>query len=77
MESRPTITITLTKEQQLEVLAATGLLVRTLELDPEAPDESGVVLASIALPRWLIKETTAGAEVPKASSRPPKTDAPA
>jgi hypothetical protein len=60
MESRPTITITLTREQQLEVLAATGLLVRTLALDPEAPDESGAAAASLPLPAWLIKETTAG-----------------
>jgi hypothetical protein len=58
MESRPTIT--LTKEQQLGVLAATGLLVRTLALDPEAPDESGAALAILPLPRWLVKETTDG-----------------
>jgi hypothetical protein len=57
MESRPTITVTLTREQQLELLAATGLLVRTLELGAEAPDESGAALASIPLPNWLVKET--------------------
>jgi hypothetical protein len=58
MKGQPTITITLTKEQQLEVLAATGLLVRTLALGPEAPDEGGAATASIPLPSWLVKETT-------------------
>jgi len=57
MESRSTITITLTKEQQLEVLAATGLLVRTLALGPEAPDEGGAAPVSLPLPRWLVKDT--------------------
>jgi hypothetical protein len=36
MAEQPTITLELTQEQQLEVLAATGLLVKTLELPLEA-----------------------------------------
>jgi hypothetical protein len=55
MERRPTIT--LTKEQQLEVLAATGRMVRALVLNPEALDENGAARASRPLPRWLVKDT--------------------
>jgi hypothetical protein len=57
MAAKPTITITLTREQQVEVLAATGLLVTTLELHPEDLDEGGAALASLPLPEWLVKET--------------------
>jgi hypothetical protein len=60
METRPTITITLTKEQQLEVLAATGLLVRTLALEPEVVDQTGAAAASLPLPGWMMSRTTAG-----------------
>jgi hypothetical protein len=55
MERRPTIT--LTKEQQLEVLAATGRTVRALALASEAPDETGAAPATLPLPRWLVKDT--------------------
>lgn len=56
----PRITIELTKEQQLEILAATGLLVKTLELPWAALAEGGEALARIPLPEWLRK--AAGSE---------------
>jgi hypothetical protein len=55
MAARFTTTIRLTKEQQVEVLAVTGLLVGTLEVDVEAPDETGAALARLPLPDWLTK----------------------
>jgi hypothetical protein len=48
-----TITIELTKEQQLEILAATGLLVKTLEMPVEALEDGGEALARLPLPEWL------------------------
>jgi hypothetical protein len=53
MADPPTISIELTQEQQLEVLAATGLLVKTLELPVEARDHGGEALARLPLPEWL------------------------
>jgi hypothetical protein len=49
----PSLTIMLTREQQLEVLAATGLMVSTLELPLEAVVEGGEALARLPLPDWL------------------------
>jgi hypothetical protein len=60
MAERPMITIELTRDQQLEVLAATGLLVRALEVDPASLDEAGAAAASLPLPDWLKKRTAAG-----------------
>jgi hypothetical protein len=59
MPAKSTITITLTKEQQLELLAATGLLVRTLAIDLEAIEEGRAAAARIPLPEWLVKEMAA------------------
>jgi hypothetical protein len=70
METKPTLTITLTKEQQLEVLAATGLLVRTLALDPEAPDESGAATASLPLPQWLVEEMAVKYDLNREDTQP-------
>ena len=53
MAEKPTLTIELTREQQLEILAATGLLARTLAVDPESSDEAGAAEASLSLPKWL------------------------
>jgi hypothetical protein len=53
MTQRPTIPIALTKEQQLEVLAATGLLVRTVEVDLAVRSESGEVTAELPPPEWF------------------------
>jgi hypothetical protein len=57
MAEQPTVTVALTKEQQLEILAATGLLVKTLEIDAAAAAEDGAASAQLPLPRWLIQET--------------------
>jgi hypothetical protein len=51
------VTIALTREQQLELLAATGLLVKSLEVDAPALDERGAASAQLPLLKWL-----AGAE---------------
>jgi hypothetical protein len=53
MAEQPTITLELTQEQQLEVLAATGLLVKTLELPLEALADGGEALARLPIPDWL------------------------
>jgi hypothetical protein len=53
-------TIPLTREQQLEVLAATGLLVKTLEVDASAIEADGTISARIPLPTWLVEEPVAG-----------------
>jgi hypothetical protein len=53
MSEQPTITIELTREQQLELLAATGLLVKTLELPVAALGGGGEALARLPLPEWL------------------------
>jgi hypothetical protein len=53
MAERTTVTIALTKEQQLDLLAATGLLVKSLEVDAEALDEGGAASAQVPLPKWL------------------------
>jgi hypothetical protein len=55
MRATPIVTIPLTKEQQVEVLGATGVLVQTLEVDAEAPDDSGAAMARLPLPDWLTK----------------------
>jgi hypothetical protein len=52
---QPTITIELTKEQQLEILAATGLRVKTLELPVEALTDGEEALARLPIPEWLRK----------------------
>jgi hypothetical protein len=57
MAEKPTVTIELTREQQLELLAATGLLARTLEVDPECLEEAGTAAASLPLPVWLTSST--------------------
>jgi hypothetical protein len=51
------VTVTLTKTQQLEILAATGLLVKTLEIDAAVAVEDGSATAQLPLPRWLVQET--------------------
>jgi len=53
MAEQPTITLALTQEQQLEVLATTGLLVKTLELPLEALAEGGEARARLPIPDWL------------------------
>jgi hypothetical protein len=53
MTEPPTITLELTQEQQLEVLAATGLLVKTLELPLEALADGGEAQALLPIPDWL------------------------
>jgi hypothetical protein len=68
MTEKPAIQISLTAEQkaqiqrqtgkqirkqQLEILAATGLLVRTLELPVAAPAEGEGALARLPMPEWL------------------------
>ena len=53
-------TIELTREQQFEILAATGLLVRRLEVDPASSDETGAAAARLPFPEWLRKSTAAG-----------------
>jgi hypothetical protein len=55
MAEKLTLTIELTREQQLEILAATGLLARTLEVDPASSDEAGAAGARLPLPEWLRK----------------------
>jgi hypothetical protein len=55
MAEKLTLTIELTREQQLEILAATGLLARTLEVDPASSDEAGAAAARLPLPEWLRK----------------------
>jgi hypothetical protein len=59
MAEKPTLTIELTKAQQLEILAATGLLVKTLVVDAAADAENGAAPAQLPFPRWLIQETVA------------------
>jgi hypothetical protein len=53
MAGAPTLTVALTKEQALQVLAATGLMVNSLELPLEAPADGGEALARIPIPDWL------------------------
>jgi hypothetical protein len=54
----PLLTIALTREQQLEILVGTGLLVSTLELPLAAVEDGGEALAHLPLPDWLQKRMT-------------------
>jgi hypothetical protein len=58
MTEQATVEIVLTKEQQLEILAATGLRVKTLEVPASGDGEE--VTARLPLPEWLMKRATAG-----------------
>jgi hypothetical protein len=51
----PKVTITLTREQQLEVLAATGLQVTQLEVELESLAEGGEATAALSLPEWIAR----------------------
>jgi hypothetical protein len=53
MSEKSTITIELTKEQQLDILAATGLMFKTLEPPVGALEDGGEALARLLLPEWL------------------------
>jgi hypothetical protein len=53
MAETPTLTITLTKEQALQVLIATGLMVSTLELPLDAPLDRDEAAARIPIPDFL------------------------
>jgi hypothetical protein len=55
---KTTFTIELTNEQQIELLAATGLRARILLVEAASLDEGGAATASIPLPRWLIESVT-------------------
>jgi hypothetical protein len=61
VRDRPTITIELTKEQRLEILAATGLYVKILEVPIEVLEESVEALARHPVPEW-VKQLAASAE---------------
>lgn len=58
MSEAATMQIVLTKEQQLEVLAATGLIVTTLAVPVTAAGESGEVMARLPLPGWRSQRVT-------------------
>ena len=60
-DDRPSLTLVLTREQQLEVLAATGFMVSTLELPLDAVEDGEEALARLPLPEWL-KERLTGSE---------------
>ena len=53
MAETPTLTITLTKEQALQVLLATGLMVNTLELPLEGQADQEEAVARIPIPEFL------------------------
>jgi hypothetical protein len=55
MAQTTSLLIELTREQQLAVLAATGLRLSTLHLSPEAIGEDGEAPARIPLPEWLVR----------------------
>jgi hypothetical protein len=55
MAETPTLTITLTREQQLQVLVTTGLMVTTLELPVEAWADEGEALAWVPLPVYGVQ----------------------
>jgi hypothetical protein len=64
MAETPTLTITLTKEQALQVLVATGLMVHTLELPLAVPADGEEAVARIPIPDFL------KAAAPAASGEP-------
>jgi hypothetical protein len=68
MRDSQRVQITLTREQQLAMLAATGFQVKTLEVETRQVSEDGEATAEILLPPWLQQALAGGSPEARASS---------